>query len=278
MQVGIDSYSYHRRYGESRAGEAPRRHEPWPLVPAPVLRARPGGWAPTTCSSRPATCPSPRRSTPRPCADAGADVRVGFSWGHPWPGGALPRPRRRPVPGAEADLARWIDTAARLGHDVLRITAGSPASRGDEPAEVLVERLVAPIRRAADVRPRARRPRSPSRTTATCGSRTSSSVIERVDRPDDARRHASTTSTSSGSATTWPRGPGRSRRTRCSSSSRTTCAGDPTVLGRPGVHGPGRGRRRSRRAHRDPRRAPASTARCASSSPRWARATSTSWR
>ena len=38
MQVGIDSYSYHRRYGESRAGEAPSSHEPWPLVPGPVLR------------------------------------------------------------------------------------------------------------------------------------------------------------------------------------------------------------------------------------------------
>jgi sugar phosphate isomerase/epimerase len=37
-----------------------------------------------------------------------------------------------------------------MGHDVMRITAGSPASRGDEPAAVLVERLVGPMRRAAE--------------------------------------------------------------------------------------------------------------------------------
>lgn len=48
------------------------------------------------------------------------------------------------------DLVRWVDAAARLGHPSLRITAGSPASRGDEPADVLVERLVGPMRRAAD--------------------------------------------------------------------------------------------------------------------------------
>jgi sugar phosphate isomerase/epimerase len=32
----------------------------------------------------------------------------------------------------------------------MRITLGSPASRGSEPANVLVDRLVAPVRRAAD--------------------------------------------------------------------------------------------------------------------------------
>ena len=38
MQVGIDSYSYHRRYGETRAGEVPIASAPWPLEPGPVLR------------------------------------------------------------------------------------------------------------------------------------------------------------------------------------------------------------------------------------------------
>jgi len=40
--------------------------------------------------------------------------------------------------------------AARLGHPVMRITLGSPASRGTEPAEALVDRLVEPTRRAAE--------------------------------------------------------------------------------------------------------------------------------
>src|SRR5207244_1110478 len=77
-------------------------------------------------------------------------VAVAFSWGHPWPSGRFHGLDGGRSVGAEHELARWIRVAARLGHDVLRITAGSPTSRGDEPAEVLVERLVGPVRRAAD--------------------------------------------------------------------------------------------------------------------------------
>ena len=36
MQVGIDSYSYHRRYGETRPGETPWG-DPWPREPSPVV-------------------------------------------------------------------------------------------------------------------------------------------------------------------------------------------------------------------------------------------------
>ena len=79
----------------------------------------PGRRVPTSFSSRPATSLSPKE------------------YGGRWY-------------GAEQELVPWIDAAARLGHDVLRITAGSPTSRGDEPAEVLVERLVGPVRRAAE--------------------------------------------------------------------------------------------------------------------------------
>jgi sugar phosphate isomerase/epimerase len=79
-----------------------------------------------------------------------APMQVAFSWGHPWPAGQFHGLDGGRQYGAEVDLARWIDAAARLGHPVLRITAGSPASRGDEPAAVLVERLVGPMRRAAD--------------------------------------------------------------------------------------------------------------------------------
>lgn len=150
MQVGIDSYSYHRRYGESRAGEAPSAHEAWPLEPSAVLgHARAVGAEVVFLE----TCylPAPEAITAAalgPATDHG--IRVGFSWGHPWPSGAFHGLDGGRSPGAEVDLRRWIDSAARLGQDVLRITAGSPASRGDEPAEVLVDRLIAPMRRAAD--------------------------------------------------------------------------------------------------------------------------------
>ncbi len=151
VQVGIDSYSYHRRYGETRPGETPSPHEPWPLEPSPVLRhAREVGAEVVFLE----TCylPEPEAISAELLAPAtDHDIRVGFSWGHPWPSGAFHGLDGGRSPGAEAELARWIEAAARLGHDVMRITAGSPASRGDEPADVLVERLVGPVTRAADL-------------------------------------------------------------------------------------------------------------------------------
>ncbi len=149
MQVGIDSYSYHRRYGEARAGEAPSTFEPWPREPGPVLRhARTTGADVIFLE----TCylPEPEAIDADMLADAGPDLQVGFSWGHPWPSGRFHGLDGGRSYGAEQELGRWIEAAARMGHDLLRITAGSPASRGDEPAEVLVERLEGPTRRAAD--------------------------------------------------------------------------------------------------------------------------------
>jgi sugar phosphate isomerase/epimerase len=150
VQVGIDSYSYHRRYGEQRVGEAPSPHPPWPLEPGPVLRHAVEVGADIVFLE---TCylPAPEAISPAtlaPATDAG--VQVGFSWGHPWPSGAFHGLDGGRSPGAEVELRRWIDTSRRLGHDLLRITAGSPASRGDEPAAVLVDRLIAPLTRAAD--------------------------------------------------------------------------------------------------------------------------------
>jgi sugar phosphate isomerase/epimerase len=149
MQVGIDSYSYHRRYGEERSGEAPSGHAPWPLEPGPVLRHARGVGADVVFLE---TCylPEPEAIDAALAADTGPDLRIGFSWGHPWPSGRFYGLDGGRSYAAEVELARWIDAAARGGHDVLRITAGSPASRGDEPADVLVERLVGPVRRACD--------------------------------------------------------------------------------------------------------------------------------
>jgi sugar phosphate isomerase/epimerase len=149
MQVGIDSYSYHRRYGELRAGEKGLRTDPWPLEPAPALRHAVSSGAEVIFLE---TCylPEPEAIDVTSLADAGPDLRVGFSWGHPWPSGRFHGLDGGRSYGAEQELGRWIEAASRLGHDLLRITGGSPASRGDEPAEVLVERLVGPVRRAAD--------------------------------------------------------------------------------------------------------------------------------
>ena len=147
MQVGIDSYSYHRRYGELRAGEV-AHGETWPLEPAPAIaHARSLGVDALFLE----TCylPAPETFDDALTASA-APMRVAFSWGHPWPAGQFHGLDGGRQYGAEMDLVRWIDAAARLGQPVLRITAGSPASRGDEPADVLVERLVGPMRRAAD--------------------------------------------------------------------------------------------------------------------------------
>ena len=114
MQAGIDSYSYHRRYGEFRAGEAPSTHEPWPLLPEPVLRHARSTGADAVFLE---TCylPDPEAIDAAMLADAGPDVRVGFSWGHPWPSGRFHGLDGGRYYGAEQELVRWIDAAARLG-------------------------------------------------------------------------------------------------------------------------------------------------------------------
>jgi sugar phosphate isomerase/epimerase len=183
VQVGIDSYSYHRRYGERRAGEAASRHAPWPLEPGPVLRHAVQVGADAVFLE---TCylPAPEAITAEtlaPATDHG--VRVGFSWGHPWPSGAFHGLDGGRSPGAEVELRRWIDTCVRLGHDLLRITAGSPASRGDEPAEALVDRLIAPLGRAADFAG-ARGVRLGVENHGDLRVADLLAILERVDRPD----------------------------------------------------------------------------------------------
>jgi sugar phosphate isomerase/epimerase len=145
MRVGIDSYSYHRLYGEVRPGEAPRSEEPWPPDPRPVvehaLQLGVDDLFLETCY-----LPPPGTLSVEPPAS----LRIGFSWGHPWPAGAHHGLDGGRSPAAEADLADWIAAAARKGHRLMRITLGSPASRGTEPASELIARLIDPVRRAAD--------------------------------------------------------------------------------------------------------------------------------
>ena len=149
MRVGIDSYSYHRRYGEVRHGEDAPATKPWPFEPTPVLEhARSLGVDDIFLE----TCylPEPVDIDATTFAAAGP-VRVRFSWGHPWPEGAYHGLDGGRTPAAEEHLARWVALAGSLGHEFMRITLGSPASRGTEPGSVLVDRLIAPVRRCADV-------------------------------------------------------------------------------------------------------------------------------
>ena len=88
MRTGIDSYSYHRRYGEIRVGEvASAVAPPWPLHPSPVL-AHARSLAVDDLYLETCYLPEPETITPETLAPAGA-VNVGFSWGHPWPEGAF---------------------------------------------------------------------------------------------------------------------------------------------------------------------------------------------
>lgn len=149
MRIGIDSYSYHRRYGEIRPGEVAASAAPWPLEPRPVLEH---AWRLGVDALFLETCylPEPEDIDAAMLAPAGA-VDIGFSWGHPWPAGAFHGLDGGRTPAAEDHLARWIALAARLGHPLMRITLGSPASRGTEPGHVLVDRLIEPTRRVTDV-------------------------------------------------------------------------------------------------------------------------------
>ena len=148
MRVGIDSYSYHRLYGEIRPGESSPEGDPWPREPSRVLEhARSLGVDDLMLE----TCylPEPEALT----ADMLGGTKppaLGFSWGHPWPEGAFHGLEGGRAPAAEEHLARWIGAAGRLGQPVMRITLGSPATRTPEPSADRVERLVDPVRRAAD--------------------------------------------------------------------------------------------------------------------------------
>ena len=148
MRIGIDSYSYHRRYGEVRPDEDPRAEPAWEHVADPVLDHARGLGVDAVFLE---TCYLPAPETIGPeLAAAAAPLEVGFSWGHPWPAGTLPGLDGGRSPAAEDELARWVGASVRVGQPVLRITAGSPASRGSEPAEDLIARLIAPLARAAD--------------------------------------------------------------------------------------------------------------------------------
>ena len=126
MRTGIDSYSYHRRYGEMRAGEvAPAVAPPWPLEPSPVL-AHARALAVDDLYLETCYLPEPEAIDRRRCSRRRARCGSASRGGIPWPAGAFHGLDGGRTPAAEDHLARWIAAAARLGHPVMRITLGSP--------------------------------------------------------------------------------------------------------------------------------------------------------
>jgi sugar phosphate isomerase/epimerase len=147
-RIGLDSYSYHRRYGEIRIGED--RCDPdttWAATPQHVI---------AECISLGIekvfleTCYLPAPSEIDASDLSPGEIDTAFSWGHPWPGSAPHGLHGGRSPAAEADLRRWIDAAKRVGHTVMRITAGNADVRAGNPHESFVSALAPALRRAAE--------------------------------------------------------------------------------------------------------------------------------
>ena len=178
MQVGIDSYSYHRRYGEAarRGGPVELRRR------GHSSRGRSSGTperpAPTSSFSRPATSRSPRRSTPTcwpmPDRTSGSGSRGGT--------------RGRPVDftvsmaGARTALSWSLGGGSRPRRGWATTSSGSPpgapphaaTSLRKSSSNGLWDRPVEP-----QITLRTSGSDSPSRTTATCGFATSSTSWRR---------------------------------------------------------------------------------------------------
>lgn len=137
MDVGVDSYSYHRFFGEIRPGERDpgTRWTQWDfLEEAAALGV---DWVSLE------TCYLPNDDSvwdevARRVAEAGLSIAV--AWGHP-------RGLRMGLDAhAVGDMAAMLDRAIGLGSPLLRIVAGGPADFGVEPEGTVVGR-VAPVLR-----------------------------------------------------------------------------------------------------------------------------------
>jgi len=119
-RVGVDTYAYHRLLGDLRAGEA----APGKRLPdwfAAVIEARAAGADVVAIQTHVTTLAEAERRLAG--WQDGRDPAMArfpccFSWGHP---AGLEFGRSAE---AEADAARWLALAARLGHDRMRIVVG----------------------------------------------------------------------------------------------------------------------------------------------------------
>ncbi|MEQ8716843.1 MAG: sugar phosphate isomerase/epimerase family protein [Acidimicrobiales bacterium] len=133
MRVGIDTYTYHRRFGEVRPSESPVDTR-WTTADAVARCVELGvdGISLETCYLEGTS--DPEISALRRMLDEAGLDRV-LAWGHP---GGLELGRS---PERFADALRAVDHAVGIGAELLRIVVGTTAHFGSEDEAVVVERL-----------------------------------------------------------------------------------------------------------------------------------------
>ena len=140
MRVGIDTYSYHRFFGEIREGEEDpgTRWTTWDFLDRAV-ELEVDGVSLETCYLE-LDSPAFRERLARTLDEAGLEAVL--AWGHP--GGLEMGTSEEGL----ADLLRVIDYAADMGVPLVRLVVGTFTHWGTERPHVSVERLVPRVRTA----------------------------------------------------------------------------------------------------------------------------------
>ena len=142
MRVGIDTYSYHRFFGEIREGEEDpgTRWTTWDFLDRAVELGV-DGVSLETCYLD-LHDPDFRERLATTLDEAGLEGAL--AWGHPG-GLEMGKSDER-----LDDLLRVIDLAAAMGVSLVRLVVGTFTHWGSEPPDVSVERLVPRVRTACD--------------------------------------------------------------------------------------------------------------------------------
>ena len=140
MKVGIDTYSYHRFFGEIREGEEDPgiRWTTWDFLDR-AAELEVDGVSLETCYLD-LDDPAFRERLAGFLTDSGLEAVI--AWGHPG-GLEMGKPDRR-----LQDLLAMIDIAASLGISLVRLVVGTYTHWGMEPPDASVERLVPRVRAA----------------------------------------------------------------------------------------------------------------------------------
>ena len=142
MRIGVDSYSYHRLFGECRPGEVlpALRFERGSLdVVAEARALELDAVALETCY-----LPPPDHLDVDELRDAAGPLELVLSWGAP--NGLEFGARELGL----RDLLEWLEVAERLGISLMRIVVAGPSFRGAEPVAAQIERTVAPLAGACE--------------------------------------------------------------------------------------------------------------------------------
>ena len=140
MRVGIDTYSYHRFFGEIREGEEDpgTRWTTWDFL-ARAIELGVDGVSLETCYLELGD-PAFRERLSGLLTDSGLEAVL--AWGHPG-GLEMGKSNQR-----LQDLLAMIDIAAFMGISLVRLVVGTYTHWGMEPADASVERLVPRLREA----------------------------------------------------------------------------------------------------------------------------------